>query len=304
MIYTKPEEVKSFEQLKHLLEKEHRMTYLGPKTERVSNRLYKFSLDGLKISHILKELPGSSEEVVFYSKRLPLIREEFSTLQLPKAIGVYKSPESVFLLLPYYDGDRFDFSTPDLDLAKRMVGVVEDLLKIDVERVIGGINFDHKGYEKRFWGYFEIALSLGLITSPQGSDYKEKATKLWKKGRKMQKMIISNGDFNPRNLIRLSNGKLILIDWDGIAFPLEHHLTYPWLLNWENPAWQRKYATEFEKRLPVRPQNIRLHLMDIALRRAVDEKRHKNDYADRMAENHMKNFHTSMRGFNSLIELC
>lgn len=84
---------------------------------------------------------------------------------------------------------------------------------------------------------------------------------------------------------------------------MEHMLAYPWLLNWQNPEWQKKYAAEFENKLPVDNNRLRMYLMNIALLRAVDEKGHKNKYADKMSKNHMKNFSASLIGFQSLTEL-
>jgi len=44
--------------------------------------------------------------------------------------------------------------------------------------------------------------------------------------------------------------------------------------------------------------------MNIALQRAVGEKGHHNEYADKMAQNHMKNLSASLDGFTSLVDLC
>lgn len=44
--------------------------------------------------------------------------------------------------------------------------------------------------------------------------------------------------------------------------------------------------------------------MNITLQRAVGEKGHHNEYADKMAQNHMKNFNASLNSFTSLVSLC
>jgi len=149
--------------------------------------------------------------------------------------------------------------------------------------------------------------ALNLIEAAEEENLRQQADSMLTMGRNSQKMIISNGDFNPRNVIRMSDGKLVLIDWNGIVAPLEHHLTYPWMLNWQNPNWQKKYAEDFERRLPVKANNLQYHLMRISIIRAAGEMGHYkpgiNENPLLMVKDHMKNFRHSLNGFNSLTEL-
>ncbi len=277
------------------------LKFLREKTDNVSNKLYLFTEGGTTPQYILKGLSPNDFEIDAYSRYLPRIKSAFKTLILPKLIETYKENGITYLLIPYYHGETFDFNTPDINLADQLVEVVKELSSIDVESVIkGGSNFDFKGFETQFWNFFSQAVSLGLINK----SLKSRCATLLRSGRTNRKMIIANGDFNPRNVIRLADSKLVLIDWNGIVSPLEHLLTYPWLLNWQNPSWQRRYALQFENNLSIENSRVKMHLMNIALQRAVGEKGHHNQFADYMAENHIKNFNASLTGFGSLTEIC
>lgn len=300
-----------FAELKQVLLEEHDLHYLGPKTKNVSNELHHFSLNGATPTHILKGLSSGDLEIDFYLQRLPLIKAHFEVLQLPELLAAYQLPDKTYILLPHYDGETFDFHTPDEAMAKQMVAVVKDLLKVNVEHVIeGGSKFDYERVQKKYWQLFETAISEGLIQLDDVGRLREISERILTKGRDTQRVMLSNYDFNPRNLIRVGP-KLILIDWSKTVAPLEHHLTYPWLLNFRNPVcpnWQRIYATEFESQLPINPQNIRYQLMYIALKRAVDEmenyhKLKKDPFPLRMAKNHMQNFRAAMTGATSLVDL-
>jgi len=231
---------------------------------------------------------------------LPRVANNFETLVIPELAEQFNGDDRTYLLLPYYSGITFDFNTKDINLANQLVDIVDELLSIDVESVItGGSNFDFQTFEAGFWNFFDQAIKIRLI---DGSEKQVCATIL-EKGGTIQKMVIINGDFNPRNVIRIENNQIVLIDWNGIVFPLEHLLTYPWLLNWQNPHWQNQYASKFENDLPINIDNVRMHLMNIALQRAVGEKGHGTPYADAMAQNHIKNFFASLKGFKSLLEI-
>lgn len=295
----------TFEDLTEHIDDTLGLKYLEKNKNQASHPLHLFINEDIKEKFILKGVKEDDLEIMAYFEYIPKIKTEFKTLVLPEGIAAFNTKEYVYFLIPHYEGEHFDFNTNDLKLAKDLVNVVVDLSTIDVDSVAkGGQEFDFKGFEKNFWQYVNKAISLGLIESTEAQKVKSDCAKILAQGKENQRMVISNGDFNPRNVIKLSDGKLVLIDWNGIASPLEHMLAYPWLLNWQNPEWQKKYVTEFESNLSIDNNRLRMHLMNIALIRAVDEKGHKNEYADKMSQNHMKNFAASLVGFQSLVEIC
>lgn len=289
----------SFDELKQLLKETRGLNFLKEKTDRVSNKIYIFSQGNKQF--VLKGLSPEDFEIKVFSEYLPKIKNTFKYLVIPELIDLYNTNGETYLLFTYYAGETFDFNTSDMNLASQLVNIVQDLSSIDVDLIVeGGNNFDYKNFERRFWEFFYRAVKMDLVKE----ELKNKCIPLLESGRVNQKMIISNGDFNPRNIIRLENAKLVLIDWNGVVFPLEHLLTYPWLLNWQNPSWQKEYANQFQRSLPVETSRIRTHLMNISLQRAVGEKNHNTEFADRMFKNHMKNFYASLEGFASLDDLC
>jgi len=317
-----PITIASFDDLLNKLKTQHNLEFLGENKDEACNKLYAFrdASTSKQKTHILKSVTKDHPEVKFYTRYLPRIKSQFRLLKLPEVIDIYGDSSCSYLLLPYYEGGKFNFSTNDLSLASEMAGLVEDLTSIEVESVIeGGSVFDHLGYKKEFWDHFDKIISfnkvyptemiraLNLIEAAEEENLRQQADSMLTRGRNSQKMIISNGDFNPRNVIRMSDGKLVLIDWNGIVAPLEHHLTYPWMLNWQNPNWQKKYAEDFERRLPVKANNLQYHLMRISIIRAAGEMGHYkpgiNENPLLMVKDHMKNFRHSLNGFNSLTEL-
>lgn len=317
-----PTTITSFVDLLNKLRAQYNLEFMGENKDEACNKLYVFwdTSTSKQRTHILKTVNKDDPEVEFYIHHLPRIKAKFKLLRLPGVIGLYHDSARAYLLLPYYEGGKFNFNTNDLTLASEMVGLVEDLAKIKIEDIVeGGSGFAYLGYEKEFWDHFDKAVSLNkvyptemirrlnLIESSEEKSLRQQADSMLINGRDNQKMIISNGDFNPRNVIRVSDGKLVLIDWNGIVAPLEHHLAYPWLLNWQNPNWQKKYAEEFESRLPVKADNLRYHLMRISIIRAAGEmgnyKPEVNENPLFMVRDHMKNFRYSLEGFNSLTEL-
>ncbi len=300
---------KDFVQIANQIEKDFGLEFVEEITDNVSNRIFKFNCaNDSEITHLLKYVPFGSFEPRCYRDILPQVKEEFTVLNLPKADHVYSTNEAngSYILLPYYGGNRFDFNTSDMLLAEDMVKIVKDLIKVNVEDLLQKDDvflYQAKAEEVRFWERFTGALEMNLIKSSEETNIRKEADNLWRECEGRQKVIMSNCDFNPRNVIRLSTGRLVLIDWDGIQQPLEALLTYPWALNWSHPDWQEKYAKEFEKQLPVNRENIRLQLMNISLVRATDEKNHNNSHGDQMADKLMDYFRDSMQGFNSLVDI-
>lgn len=294
----------SFEDIVDHIEENLHIKYLEKNKDQASNPLHLFINETTKEKFILKGIKEEDLELLVYFEYLPLIKTEFKTLVLPEGMAAFNTKDYVYLLIPYYQGEHFDFNTTDTKLAHSLVDLVKDLATVDTALVLKNKkNFDYDVFEKNFWKYVDKAIELDLIPKKDVKQIKSDCAKVLLLGKENQRMVISNGDFNPRNVIRLPNERLVLIDWNGIISPLEHLLAYPWLLNWQNPTWQNEYASKFETSLPIDVNRLRMHLMNIALIRAVDEKGHKNVYADSMSQNHMKNFFASLTGFTSLLEI-
>ena len=287
------------------MEKTVGLKYLNKTKNQSSHPLYLFINQATNKKCILKRLNKTDSEIKVYLEYLPLIKSSFNTLVLPEAVAAFHFGESICLLLPYYEGEHFSHNTNNLKLADDLVEIVLDLSTIDVALIPKDKSaFNYNAFESHFWNNFDKAHALGMVAVDDLEQIKAQCAEVLARGGKNQIMVVSNGDFNPRNVIRLPDGKLVLLDWNGsFVYPLEHMLAYPWLLNWENPAWQKEYASKFEGKLPVDQARLKMHLMNAALFKAVDEKKHGNRYADKMSADHLKKFYASFSGFQSLTEL-
>ena len=64
-----------------------------------------------------------------------------------------------------------------------------------------------------------------------------------------EQLMLSNGDFYPRNVLEGENNKTVIIDWDGARFTVrEHTFMYFWCSMFGNTAFQNKLLNYFMER--------------------------------------------------------
>jgi len=79
--------------------------------------------------------------------------------------------------------------------------------------------------------------------------------------------ILTNGDFQFRNFIKLSNNKIVVIDWTENPFntpniePIEFAAMYQWTLMWANLSWQDAYVKEISKKFNISKDRLRFALL-------------------------------------------
>ena len=187
--------------------------------------------------YLLKEC-GDIEEKIF-SQALPEIEGmnlDFKTLLLPEHLKVVtKNVESEenkefrkFILINYYDGTNFNKkwneALPDsyggrgvdLSINDKVAGLLEDFSLIDINLLnnLDLLTFDlRKWIAKNLPFKAEKLIKKRIITKDQA----DKARSILESKEVFQgsKMIFTNGDFYPRNFIELSNGRIVVIDWEG-----------------------------------------------------------------------------------------
>ncbi len=191
--------------------------------------------------------------------------DSFLTLILPRAIKVDIS--SATLLLPHYDGETFDTTwnttnggaAMDTSLAYALPLLLQDLATIepavftdnDLLKQLPNLAFNHEN-AVQYFGDLSSELARTNILSDLEHDKITHLLSHWQ----TTKLIINNGDFYPRNLIRQSDGKLILIDWEAwnphSPFFLVDHpenvAAVQYVHMWGNPEWQAIFRAELEQR--------------------------------------------------------
>src|SRR6185369_17097239 len=139
-------------------------------------------------------------------------------LKLPKALKINYKDSS--LLLPFYNGQTFNAlwneatggSLLKLDLSKEVAEIIRDLSQIDISPVLNhpklkrlnNVWYNHAKYQRDFTKLMKIFTRAKLITKSEAL----KATRLLK-AKFTSPLILNNGDFYPRNFIKLPNKKII-----------------------------------------------------------------------------------------------
>jgi hypothetical protein len=186
----------------------------------------------------------------------PACNDSFTTLLLPAATSI--DPARGMLVLPRYEGEDLGSRWREADggamlgpgLAAAIPAILADLARIDTGCVttdpvlsqIPGLVFDHAAALARSAGIARTLTRAGLLTTPGQCARAERLLAC----RQDTPMMVSNGDFYPRNLIVQPDGRIVIIDWEtynpGSPF---HTIDHPenvaavfYAHMWGNLAWQ------------------------------------------------------------------
>jgi hypothetical protein len=205
----------------------------------------------------------SGKEFLVCVSLLPAIREKFASsfdlLEIPEVVRIDEcAGRHGTVFFRNYDGKKYDNSWSEqtggsdlgLELSSEMPRLIADFRKIDIGWVlghpigkrIGECAFDLPNWLKEFRDRKVIANDLG-ISDVELSNTEE----LVSGGFKSTERILSNGDFYPRNLIRLDT-KFVVIDWDyrpGSRFCFIDYLpnvaAFAYIHMWNNKEWQKRF---------------------------------------------------------------
>lgn len=232
---------------------------------------------------ILKECRGVEAKV--YQDVFPTIVKmnlNFKVLELPELLDVVTETDpngqnpQTYVIIKFYNGKSFNKlwnetsgegyggRSVEPQFADMIVDVLEDFSKIDEKKLapFGLLTFDFNNWKTvNFARHLEPSLiNANVITKEQFdlilafiSD-----TNIFKGS----KMVLTNGDFYPRNFIELDTGKVVVIDWEGridvefeIDTPegtqkftgqrnallnyLENHLAFIFVHMWGNKKFQK-----------------------------------------------------------------
>jgi hypothetical protein len=211
---------------------------------------------------------------------------QFAVLQLPKAAAV--DYEKSVIYLPFYEGETFNekWSESDgglmfgLDLSVEVPSMLKDLSMIDTELVrkqkklkqFPKIQFNRSEYLSDLKQLCNRFVDFGLITEPEASQALDLLSEDF-----TSPLIFNNGDFYPRNFIRMENNKIVLIDWEtwnehSTAYILDHLenvAAYCFVNMWNNEPWQKNYVMELRKLFDVNKKDFQKAILIKAADMAV-----------------------------------
>ena len=236
----------------------------------------------------------SKEEFLICTQLLPKIKREFgnvfSRLILPEVVFECIHQSNVYtVLFKYYNGKYYNEiwneedggSLLGLELVNEMINIIEDLLNIDIEylyqteevKQINGFVFNYQDWLKSYTIRFDKAIQVGISTEEL-----EKAKDFLEDGFSRKKLIFSNGDFYPRNLIKVNNGQqLVLIDWEywGENFRvnyvdhLENIIAFAYIHMWGNVNWQNEFLKSAINNFNLRLDDLRKSIMIKSFEQAI-----------------------------------
>jgi len=80
---------------------------------------------------------------------------------------------------------------------------------------------------------------------------------------------IQNGDFYPRNFLKLKES-IVLLDWESAGITtVEEVVAYGHLLMWNNPEWQKLFLSELHNLLDLNEEWLRMMQLLVALKQVI-----------------------------------
>jgi hypothetical protein len=220
---------------------------------------------------------GKEGEILMYKEVLNKIADNynknFSTLILPKTIEV--DEKSSLLVLPFYEGEVFNDKWNEttggallgLDLSVEIPGILHELSTIDSEvaldnkelQTIPRFIFNTEQYLPEFDTIADRLISNGLLQKEETDQARDLIRQSFP-----SPLMINNGDFYPRNFIRTSDKKIVLIDWEtwnansraNIVDHPENIAAFCFVHMWNNLEWQKNYVKELQKRFDMKKEDF------------------------------------------------
>lgn len=256
--------------------------------------------------YVLKECRGV-EDVVF-AQVFPKIKSlnlSFNTLQLPKHKKIIKKivgeepnqQELKFILINFYEGKLYnkfwnEYYPESLggrgveeDFATKSVELLKDFSLVDVQELS---EFDLLTFNIDTWKIQNLPLmEQGLLQKKILSEKQvEKIRDILKSDGifTQSNMILTNGDFYPRNFIELADGKIVVIDWEGridyeqpiksgensevfkgqrnaLINYIENHVAFLFVHMWGNYTYRRSFLKKASHSFELSSSNLQAALI-------------------------------------------
>lgn len=250
---------------------------------------------------MFKECRGV-EDLIF-TKVFPKIQSlnlEFNTLELPnhkkiikKIVGEEPNQQELkYILINFYDGKSYnkswhEYSPESLggrgvkkDFATKSVELIKDFSLIDIKQLseFNLLTFDLESWRSKNLPLMEQGLLQKKVLSEKQV---EKIRYVLNSGEifSNSKKILTNGDFYPRNFIKLSSGKIVVVDWEGRidyeqsvqskeinqtfrglrnAFInyVENHVAFLYVHMWGNYLYRRKFLKRAAETFQLSASNL------------------------------------------------
>ncbi len=227
---------------------------------------------------------GSAEEFLVCTALLPAVCKRygntFALLEIPEVLhSDVNVGEHGTIYFRRYDGetynDRWSEQPGDhaggcalgTELSSEIVQLLEDLRQIDVDWLLSlhpigerakASAFDLQGWLLSFREQQTQAVEMGITANEF-----IQAAEFIKGGFQFARRVVSNGDFYPRNLIKLPN-KIVVVDWGywtGYRVCFVDHLVnvaaFAFIHMWNNVPWQKEFVRHLREAFDIKSDDLR-----------------------------------------------
>lgn len=221
----------------------------------------------------------SAEEFRVYSSLLPSIREKygpsFDFLEIPEVLGFdAQACQFGVVCVRYYAGDTYNWSEGNggnglgTELSSEMVRLVQDFRRIDIAWLLrhpAGSwmrEFDLQAWLRQFRNNSARGLELGI-----SEDELTRAEDIIGAGFELNEQIFGNGDFYPRNLVKLPQNTVV-IDWEYrpgfracFLDYLPNVLAFAFVHMFNNDPWQAELLRHSRDTFQIGTDDLRRAIM-------------------------------------------
>lgn len=249
----------------------------------------------------------SDIERVFYTSVFPAIQLQklsFVTLQLPEFRSIASGNRN-YIFINYYKGNNYNSAWNEIssvgyggrgvvpDFASRVVGLVKDFSMVH-PKFLASYNLSTFNFDA--WLHDNLPLiSEALIRRDiVNVDHIKRVRELLSDPDLFRdsSIVLTNGDFYPRNLIDYPGNKVLVIDWEGrkdyvgdqrnVFFNyIENHIAFFFVHMWGNYAFQRRLLRESAETFGLRSRDVQAAVVIKSLEQSLIWP---NDLARRQAE--------------------
>jgi|SRR5450759_633747 len=244
---------------------------------------------------ITKERPTqarSTEEFLVCTELLPALRQRYNTafalLEIPEVLRSERRPgEHGTVYFQDYDGEKYDGrwkeenggGTIGTELSSEMVQILRDLRTVDVDWLLSahpiGKSVRQSAFDLQGWLLsFQQRKAPGLRTGISDNELTE-AEEFIRGGFQLEERIFGNGDFYPRNLIKLP-AKMVLVDWQYwpgyracFVDYLANAAAFAYIHMWGNSLWQKEFVRRLIETLDVKLDDLRKAILIKSFEQAI-----------------------------------
>lgn len=240
---------------------------------------------------LMKRCSPTEKEI--FTTILPAIKGQnlqFSTLELPEFRNIVsrniqaENRESEktedFIFMKHYDGKQFNNAWDEIssigyggrgimpDFSKKIVNLISDFNLINTKSLAAS---NLSTFKLNDWRDINLPFIAEVLTKRGivNQDQINSALKILNVPGLFtsSRMVLTNGDFYPRNLIELPEGKIVVVDWEGrkdyagdqrnvFVNYIENHVAFFFIHMWGNYSFQRCLIKEASQKFSIRAEDL------------------------------------------------